>query len=107
MRTAVEAVGTATNEKKAATMIGLVQQAIVEVANGKQPEVAARQAEVQAEVEAPPTQKLAVKRGTPADRCRRAYRKGTSWQQLKLAAQVSDSTAKRYAKQFAEEAISA
>ena len=51
---------------------------------------------------ASPTGKLATK-GTPQDRCRRAYRPGMDWKRLKMAAQVSDSTAKRYIKQFAAE----
>jgi hypothetical protein len=98
MSQAIEAVGTAANEKKAATMIGLVQRAIVRLASGTSPEVAAREA-----TPTPVTQRLAGKRGTPADRCRRAYRQGMGWRQLMTAAQVSESTAKRYAKQFDKE----
>lgn len=98
MSEAIEAVGTAANERKAATMIALVQRALVRLSLGATPDQAAREAQP-----APPTQKLQGKRGTPADRCRRAYRPGMTWKQLKVAAQVSDSTAKRYIKQFARE----
>jgi hypothetical protein len=52
-------------------------------------------------MDAPATRTLATK--GPQDRCRRAYRPGMTWKQLKMAAQVSDSTAKRYIKQFAKE----
>jgi hypothetical protein len=98
MTQTMEAVGTAANEKKAATMIGLVQRAIVRLASGASPETAAREAQP-----ALPTQKLAGKRGTPAERCRRAYQQGMGWRQLMTAAQVSESAAKRYVKQFDKE----
>jgi hypothetical protein len=100
MGQAIEAVGTAANEKKAAQMIALVQNAIVQLANGATPQQAAEIAQPSV-----PTVKLIgrAKAGSPQDRCRRAYRDGMTYRDLMKAAQVSESTAKRYIKQFARE----
>lgn len=101
----LEAVETAANGKKWATIIALVQKAIVEVANGTRPADAARETEAAAGVAAGPTRKPPMK-GTTQDRCRRAYRRGLSWRQLMTAAHVSESTTKRYINTFSQELAS-
>lgn len=106
MSQAIEAVGTAANEKKAATMVALVQAAITTLGSGATPEAAAQEAETKAGMRAAPTTKL-PRKGTPQDRCRRAYRTGMGWKQLMTAAQVSESTAKRYVRQFEKEEMTA
>jgi hypothetical protein len=95
----IEAVAAAANEKTAGQKLSGVQRALAAVAAVAQGKPVSEAVDEAFGAPSAPTKKL----GTPEDRCRRAYRKGMSWQTLMKLSGVSESTAKRWHKRFEQE----